>query len=421
MSSARGHRLLCALIAAAAGLTVAVPARAQDHPSPPAGQYPSLKISGFGDINFGRTTNAADTKGFTLGQLALHMISQLSPRVTFFGEISFSPRTDAGTGSPAATGFNVEVERMILRFDHSDRLKVSFGRYHTPINYWNTAFHHGAWLQTTITRPEMIRFGSQFLPVHFIGGLVEGSVPAAGWNLNYKAGLGNGRSAVISRAGDAGDANEKPAWLANLSAKPDRAYGLEFGAAVYGDSVERLDRTFDEQIVSGHFVWHKEAPEVIAEVAGVRHRDPDTSLVTWNQGRLRPDRLEAARHGRRLEAVLPVRARGHRRGPTWCSTTCPSSTWPRWARGTTCRVSRPSKASTARGGEARDRLATTAGTSSCRSPSDASASSSRRTAPADRRRTGGLRARGRRRHQRPAARARRRWRSWCIPACRSTT
>ncbi len=283
MSSARGHRLLSGLIAAAAGLTVAVPARAQDHPLPPAGQYPSLKISGFGDINFGRTSNDADTKGFTLGQLALHMISQLSPRVTFFGEISFSPRTDAGTGSPAATGFNVEVERMILRFDHSDRLKVSFGRYHTPINYWNTAFHHGAWLQTTITRPEMTRFGSQFLPVHFIGGLVEGSVPAAGWNLNYKAGLGNGRSAVISRAGDAGDANEKPAWLANLSAKPDRVYGLEFGAAVYGDSVERLDRTFDEQIVAGHFVWHKEAPEVIAEVAAVRHRDPDTSLVTWNQ------------------------------------------------------------------------------------------------------------------------------------------
>jgi hypothetical protein len=282
MSSGLGHRILCALVAAAASLA-AGPAWAQDHPLPATGQYPSLKISGFGDVDFGRTSSDTDTRNFTLGQLALHMISELSPRVTFFGEISFTPRSDAGTGTPATAGFNVEVERMILRFDRSDRLKVSFGRYHTPVNYWNTAFHHGQWLQTTITRPEMIRFGSQFLPVHFIGGLVEGSVPAAGLNLNYKAGIGNGRAGVIGRAGDAGDANENVAWLANVFVKPDRAYGLEVGASVYGDAVERVERTFDEQIVSGYVVWHKEAPELIAEVAAVRHRDPDTSLVTWSQ------------------------------------------------------------------------------------------------------------------------------------------
>ncbi len=99
---------------------------------------------------------------------------------------------------------------MILRFDQSDRLKVSFGRYHTPINYWNTAFHHGQWLQTTIARPEMIQFGGRLLPVHFVGALVEGSVPAQGWNLNYKAGLGNGRATAISRGGDAGDVNGAP-------------------------------------------------------------------------------------------------------------------------------------------------------------------------------------------------------------------
>ena len=48
--------------------------------------------------------------------------------------------------TPPATGFNTEVERMSIRFDHSDKFKASFGRYHTPINYWNTAFHHGQWL-----------------------------------------------------------------------------------------------------------------------------------------------------------------------------------------------------------------------------------------------------------------------------------
>jgi len=39
---------------------------------------------------------------------------------------------------------------LLIRYDYNDFFKLSFGRYHTPINYWNTAFHHGLWLQTTI-------------------------------------------------------------------------------------------------------------------------------------------------------------------------------------------------------------------------------------------------------------------------------
>ena len=133
-------------------LLVATSSALAQTPAPPpphdehqasAREYPSLKISGFGDVNFAKMKRVEGARGFFEGQLTLHMTSELSPRATFFGEISFSPRTDAGTGSPPASGFNTEVERMILRFDQSDRLKVSVGRYHTPINYWNTAFHHG--------------------------------------------------------------------------------------------------------------------------------------------------------------------------------------------------------------------------------------------------------------------------------------
>jgi len=211
------------------------------------------------------------------------MTSELSPRVTFFGEISFTARADAGTGNPAATGFNAEIERMILRFDESDRFKVSFGRYHTPINYWNTAFHHGQWLQTTIARPEMIQFGGRFLPVHFVGALAEGGVPAGGWNLNYQAGFGNGRGSVISRAGDAGDNNDFRATLLTMFSKPDQLYGFQFGGSIYFDKITLLDaRDFGERIVAGYAVWQKETPELIAEVAAVRHEPSEGSLVTWS-------------------------------------------------------------------------------------------------------------------------------------------
>jgi hypothetical protein len=300
LARAAAVALLAGALVATAG---AAPASAQNQPAPgngtPAAQapaqhddhqassdpreYPTLKIAGFGDINFLATHKPEGARGFTEGQFVLHMASELSPRVTFFGELSFTPRTDAGTGMPAAAGFNTEVERMILRFDQSDKLKVSFGRYHTPINYWNTAFHHGQWLQTTATRPEMIQFGGKLLPVHFVGGLVEGAVPAHGLNLHYQAGVGNGRSSVISRGGDAGDINGNRASLATVFVKPDGLFGLQAGMSAYFDQVTlSTGRQFQERIVSAHAVWLKEDPEIIAEFAGIRHREAGAALVTWS-------------------------------------------------------------------------------------------------------------------------------------------
>lgn len=250
------------------------PAAAQPHTeeSPPAPEYPSLRLSGFGNLDFAAQKSSEGPRGFNEGQFVLHLASALSPRVNFFGELSLTPRADAGMGTPAATGFNAEVERVIIRFDQSDKLKISFGRYHTPINWWNTAFHHGAWLQTTISRPEMVQFGGRFIPVHFVGALAEGSMPASGWNVNYQAGVGNGRGAVISRAGDAGDINARPAYLLNLFAKPDRAFGLQVGGSAYFDRITipgQLEN--NERIVAAHAVWQREDPELIGEIANVWH------------------------------------------------------------------------------------------------------------------------------------------------------
>src|SRR5207248_2005563 len=102
-------------------------------------------------------------------------------------------------------------------------------------------------------------------------------------NVHYQGGLGNGRSSVISRGGDAGDVNGNRAWLANVFAKPDKLFGLQVGGSTYFDKVTLATaREFEERIVSGHVVWQKENPELIAEVAGVRHEEPGTSVVTWS-------------------------------------------------------------------------------------------------------------------------------------------
>jgi hypothetical protein len=247
----------------------------------PVGEYPSLHLSGFGNVDFAAQNKSEGPRGFDEGQFTLHLASALSPRVNFFGELSLTPRADAGTGSPVASGYNAEVERVIIRFDQSDHLKVSFGKFHTPVNWWNTAFHHGAWLQTTISRPEMTQFGGSFIPVHFVGALVEGSFPAAGWNINYQGGIGNGRGNVISRAGDAGDNNARPAYVFNLFTKPDRAFGLQVGGSLYLDRVSVTGQPeFAERIVAAHAIWQREDPEVIAEIADVRHEQVGGGLTS---------------------------------------------------------------------------------------------------------------------------------------------
>src|SRR5579872_6796263 len=173
--------------------TVSVSAEPQIHSGMPLGM-PATHIAGFSDFDFAATDQHGARSGFSEGQFVLHLNSALSSKVSFFGELSLTARRDAGTGTPPATGFNVEVERSIIRFEQNDYFKVSFGRYHTPINYWNMTLHHGQWLQTTVSRPEMVEFGGRFLPIHFVGALVEGAIPAGGLNLNYNLGLGNGRS-----------------------------------------------------------------------------------------------------------------------------------------------------------------------------------------------------------------------------------
>jgi Phosphate-selective porin O and P len=236
--------------------------------------FPSLQIRGFGDVDFSATDQKGTTSGFNLGQLDLHLASALSHKVSYFAEITFNAHP---------TDYTVEVERNIIRYDYNDYFKLSFGRYHTPIGYWNTAFHHGAWLQTTISRPEMVQFGGTFIPVHFVGFLAEGNIPSGGAGLSYNVGVGNGRGSIISRPGDAGDNNDNRAWVANIYSRPRALYGLQVGASVYRDKITLAGRDFREWISGAHIVWTKESPEFLAEFANVNHRAVLTNLSTNSQ------------------------------------------------------------------------------------------------------------------------------------------
>ncbi len=238
-------------------------------------RFPSLQWRGFADVDFSATNQKGTFSGFNLGQFDLQITSALAKKISYFAEITF-------TAQPA--GYALEVERTLIRYDYNDYFKLSFGRYHTPINYWNTAFHHGAWLQTTITRPEMAQVGGRFIPIHFVGLLAEGRVPSGRLGLNYNVGIGNGRSSILSRAGDAGDVNNNRAWLVNIFARPARFYGLQVGGSIYGDELSPTSGPIvRELITSAHIVWTKETPEFLSEFANIRHRNTQTGQIINSQ------------------------------------------------------------------------------------------------------------------------------------------
>jgi hypothetical protein len=230
-------------------------------------QEPPMRSTGFHGFLFGDVVyvarERASNDGFLVGQLVGHGNARMSERVSVFGEISATAQTG---------GYALELERAIVRYDFIDEFKLSVGRYHTPASYWNTAFHHGLWLQTSVARPEIIKIGGRFIPVHFVGAMAEGTLNAGKTSLSYEAGVGNGRGSVVSRAGDAGDINRARASLVAARLRPFDN-GLQIGGALYFDRVEVTPASFDEQISSVHAVWDRGAPELIAEFARVKH-DP---------------------------------------------------------------------------------------------------------------------------------------------------
>jgi hypothetical protein len=246
--------------------------------APLSAQHPANTHSRFTGFLFGDVTFAASEgagrDGFVIGQLVGHGNALLTERLSFFGELS---------ATAGETGYAFEIERAIIRYDFADAFKLSVGRYHTPISYWNTAYHHGLWLQTPIARPEQIRIGGSFLPVHFVGALAEGTISSAALAFSYEAGVGNGRASQISRPGDAGDANDDPAAVVGFRLAPGFARGLEIGGSVYFDRITTVSAAADERITSAHAVWEGGAPELIAEYVHVRH-DVDGAGDATSQG-----------------------------------------------------------------------------------------------------------------------------------------
>lgn len=222
---------------------------------------------GFGEIDY-RETDGTGLDGFVIGQFVGHLSGQIDDRLSFFTEMTATSTQD--------DGFNFEIERLFVRYEFSDHYKLSAGRFHTPLGHWNGAFHHGTWLQTTVGRPQTVKFGSNVVPIHFVGATLDGRIGQS--DFLYRVGVGNGRSDRINQPGDSGDINDNRAWFVSARYRPISRYLLDTGVSVYVDRVTpTAGPEVDEVLWSAYLALQSETPEVIAEYHFGDHERTDTA------------------------------------------------------------------------------------------------------------------------------------------------
>lgn len=146
----------------------------------------AFELNGFTDVSFTKRANGGkETEfrngNFAIGTLDLYLAQHLED-------------TEILVELVIEEGDVLDLERLYIGYTFSDALRVRAGRFHIPIGFWNTSYHHGVQLQPTINRPEFLRFEDDggIIPAHMIGAYISGRVRPSLGAVEYGALIGNG-------------------------------------------------------------------------------------------------------------------------------------------------------------------------------------------------------------------------------------
>ena len=169
-------------------------------PTAPASAAPSMghmnmdmPLSGggvpfHGFANVGGGFQQHGESGFTTGSFDIYVAPQFSDRVRALAEALIEFGED--TGEPG-----IDLERMQIGYAFSDTFTIWLGRFHSPFGYYNTAFHHGQLMQTSIKKPKFLYFEDSggVMPSHTVGTWATGAFPlgASGNKITYDVYVGN--------------------------------------------------------------------------------------------------------------------------------------------------------------------------------------------------------------------------------------
>ena len=241
-----------------------------------------IKLQGFGSVGYRASdANPAENAFFgfrsgsagnlAIGDLELFVTSPLTEKSMVLSEIVFT--------EVDSQQFQTDIERLMLKYDMNDYLKMSFGRLHTPTSYYNSVFHHGRWLQTAVDRPLAVEFADDggLLPTQAIGASVTGKIPSGKLGLNYVFEYGSAdtiRPSINHPGAPDVDENNGNNAAVGLFAKPDWLPGLDVGGSFYHDRLSPSNQPIHiaQSIGSAHVVYTTPRFEFLNEAFVIRHK-----------------------------------------------------------------------------------------------------------------------------------------------------
>jgi hypothetical protein len=150
-----------------------------------AGAAQALDMSVFGDMSLSDSNAPSTESSFRLGSLDLYALQYIDDKTKALFETQF--QTFSGDSN-----VDVEIQRFEVTREINDHFQIGLGRFHTPLGYWNTHYHHGILLQDTVTRPFFLGFEGNnpnaLWPIHLVGVMAEGEI-AHGFS--YEAAIAN--------------------------------------------------------------------------------------------------------------------------------------------------------------------------------------------------------------------------------------
>ena len=263
------------------------PVQAPEHQAEAAPTHPEgepmdlnktlMQIRGFADTDLTGSSFKGFHTSFSLGQVNLFITSDLSDKLKFLSEVVFEAGPD--------NVFGVDIERLLLTYRFNQYFNLAVGRYHTSIGYYNTAYHHSTWLQTTVGRPFLFRFEDQggILPIHNVGASLSGRIPSGRLGLHYIAEVGNGRASSSSQAEPVQnevDENTHKAFNFQVFARPEALPGVQTGFSIYRDLLTPTAQpSVNETILDYYFVYNGHNYQWLNEALLVREapRGPSPS------------------------------------------------------------------------------------------------------------------------------------------------
>ena len=208
-----------------------------------AGQHAEegLATHGFADVGIGNH-NAEFSKyqGADVGELDFFLTPRLGSRTRALFELNFEVGSDGTVG--------VDLERAQIGYQFADSATVWLGRFHTPYGYYNTAFHHGQQIATSLRRPRFIEFEDHggVMPAHTVGAWLTGSQRVADHRVTYDVYIGNSQR-ITGGALDmnnAGNTHGSTIVGGNLGLLLSGALdGLKVGVDVFQTRIEDEDQS----------------------------------------------------------------------------------------------------------------------------------------------------------------------------------